>query len=160
MEDWRDVRGNPGYEVSSSGEVKNIKTGKILKPGRHRQGYSMVHLSDQNVVHGKTVHRLVAEAFIPNPEQKPQVNHIDGNKSNNQVSNLEWNTGSENTVHAYRTGLFDGRPKVSVKIVETGEVFESVQRCAETIGGNKGNISSCMHGRLDSYKGLHFERGD
>ena len=157
MEVWRNVRDYPGYRISNTGRVKNSITGRILKPGQHRQGYSMVWLSDRNGVRGKTIHRLVAEAFIPNPEHKPQVNHVDGNKSNNYIDNLEWNTGSENTIHAYRTSLFNGRPKVPVRIVETGEIFDSIKECAIAISGSPGNICSCIHGRLDSYKGLHFE---
>lgn len=158
METWRNVRDNPGYRVSSYGRVKNAHSGKILSPGRHRQGYSLVWLSGSDGVHGKTIHRLVAEAFIPNPDSKPQVNHINGDKADNRVENLEWTTGSENTLHAYRSGLFEGRPKVSVRIVETGEVFESLASCAEAIGGTVGNISSCIHGRLDAYKGFHFQK--
>jgi len=117
-----------------------------------------VWLTGDDGVHGKAIHRLVAEAFIPNPDCKPQVNHLNGDKADNHVENLEWVTGSENTSHAYRTGLTQGRQKVPVRIVETGEVFESVASCAEAIGGTSGNISSCIHGKLESYKGFHFQK--
>ena len=155
MENWRPIREYPRYEVSDNGRVKNSKTGRILKQGTHRQGYSLVWLSDSGKTSGRSVHRLVAEAFIPNPESKPQVNHIDGNKSNNNVDNLEWNTGSENILHAYR--LSDSHYKTPVRIVETGETFDSVKSCAAAINGQSGNISSCIHGKADTYKGLHFE---
>lgn len=157
METWQTIRDYPEYKVSNLGEVKNARTGRILKQGRHRQGYSLVWLGNGEGVRGKSVHRLVAEAFVPNPECKPQVNHIDGNKSNNRVDNLEWNTGSENTTHAYRTSLFNGRPKTKVRIVETGEVFDSIHECAMAIGGSQGHICSCIRGRLDTYRGFHFE---
>lgn len=160
METWRDVRDNPKYRVSSHGRVKNAHSGKILSPGHHRQGYSLVWLTGVDGVHGKAVHRLVAEAFIPNPDRKPQVNHINGDKADNHVENLEWVTGSENTLHSYRTGLNQGRQRVAVRIVETGEVFESVASCAEAIGGTSGNISFCIHGRLESYKGFHFQKAE
>ncbi len=68
-----------------------------------------------------------------------------------------WNTGSENTRHAFRTSLFNGRPKVPVRIVETNEVFNSIRECAMFIGGDPSNICSCMHGKIESYKGLHFQ---
>lgn len=157
METWKEIKDYPKYEVSDNGRIKNSRTGHILKPGTHRQGYSLVWLCDEDGRHGKTVHRLVAEAFIDNPLSKPQVNHKDGNKSNNSVENLEWNTGSENTAHAYRTGLFDGRPTKSVRIVETGETFNSLRDCAKSLNANASGISACAHGRFGSYRGLHFE---
>lgn len=157
MERWKSIKGYSNYEISDYGRVRNVNTGRLLKQGMHRQGYSLVWLSEYGERYAKTVHRLVAEAFIPNPDCKPQVNHIDGDKSNNHYTNLEWVTGSENTIHAYRSLLFDGRPKVPVRIVETGETFNSIKEYAAAIRGNPANICSCIHGKLDSYRNLHFE---
>lgn len=157
MERWKSIQGYPHYEVSDHGRVKNSKTGRILKQGRHKQGYSLVWLSNDGRRRGRSVHSLVGEAFVPNPNHKPQINHKDGVKSNNYVDNLEWSTGSENTQHAYDTGLFDGRPKVAVKIIETEEIYDSVKDCAEAIGGSPSGVSSCASGRFECYKGLHFE---
>lgn len=158
MEEWREIREYPKYSVSNEGRVRNFKTGRILKQGTHKQGYHLVWLSDENGRHGKSVHRLVAEAFIPNPNGKPQVNHIDGNKANNGVKNLEWNTGSENTKHAYKTGLLMGRPKSPVRIIETGEIFGSIRECASKLNGSQGDIWKCLAGKQKSHCGLHFER--
>lgn len=102
---WKPVPEYAGYyEVSNLGRIRRIKTGKILK-GYLNEYYRVVLTVDSK---GKdySVHRLVAMTFIPNPENKPDVNHIDGNKLNNRVDNLEWTTRSENMKHAYRTGLY------------------------------------------------------
>lgn len=89
------------FVVDSNGVVSNITTGNILA-GRIKNGYHLVCINGKYV----PVHRLVATAFIPNPENKPYVNHIDGVKSNNRVSNLEWCTHRENVRHAVETGLW------------------------------------------------------
>lgn len=92
------------YSISDIGEVRNDKTQKILSQ-RTQQGYKHVTLAINKKGKSFRVHRLVALAFIPNPDNKPFVNHIDGCRSNNNVNNLEWVTPSENTQHAVRTGL-------------------------------------------------------
>ena len=114
---WLPITGYEGaYEVSSFGQVRSIRLekgnarlgcqrkGGIIKPNK-AQKYLAVCISKDKVRLTKTVHRLVAIAFIPNPKCKPQVNHIDGNKFNNHVSNLEWATPSENIKHSFALGL-------------------------------------------------------
>ena len=97
------VKINDFLEVSNFGEVKSH--GKIIKGEITSGGYCRVHISHKGVQYKFLVHRLVAEAFIPNPKRLPEVNHIDGNKQNNSVDNLEWCTRSQNTSHAFKTGL-------------------------------------------------------
>lgn len=118
QEIWKDIEGYEGlYQVSNLGNIKSLKRKTwngyifvqkedlILKPGLNAKKYLYVSLSKDNKTHTYRVHRLVAQTFIPNPENKPQVNHIDGNKSNNNVDNLEWCTNSENQIHAFKLGL-------------------------------------------------------
>lgn len=110
--EWRlvAVNGNStGYMVSSTGKIMNTRTGKILDPMVSRKGYHQICMNCNGVYTNPMVHRVVAQAFIPNPENKPQVNHINGDKSDNRVENLEWVTCQENIDHAWATGLHKPR---------------------------------------------------
>lgn len=103
MELWKDVEGYEGkYQVSNWGRVRNAKRNIIIKPYLNHKGYEKVSLSrgTKGNTNKHRVHRLVAQAFIPNPNNLPQVNHKDGNKRNNSVSNLEWCTNAQNAHHA------------------------------------------------------------
>lgn len=95
------------FEVSTDGKIRNVQTHKVYKTYINKNGYLQicVSLGNRNKKKVFRVHKAVAETFIPNLESKPEVNHKDGNKLNNCISNLEWATSSENTVHAYNTGL-------------------------------------------------------
>ena len=165
-ETWKDIDGFEGYyQVSNQGRVRSFAKSwytepLILKQHINADGYANVYLSwagKGKKVTTYKVHRLVAQAFIPNPLNKREVNHIDGDKKNNAVWNLEWVTSSENSRHATITGLTPNCK--AVRIVETGEVFPSLGECARTIGGNAGNISRCLHtDKSDTHKGFHFER--
>lgn len=126
VEEWRDIEGYEGlYQVSNLGRVKSLKPRYknkiILKQEINHFGYLQICLSNPRKTH--KVHRLVAQAFIPNPENKPQVNHIDGNKLNNKVENLEWNTAHENNLHACRTGLNGGAKKNTSKLTEEQVIY-------------------------------------
>lgn len=103
------INGFSNYSISTDGIVTNIKTQKIKKPWLGKVGYYYLDLYSNNKSTKVALHRLLAIAFIPNPDSKQTVNHIDGNKLNNALTNLEWATYGENTKHAYDTGLNLGR---------------------------------------------------
>ena len=106
-EQWKIINSYPDYQVSTSGRVNSMKhiNCKILKQFKNKGGYYHIGLCENGMRKNIDVHRLVAQTFIPNIDNKPQVNHIDGNKLNNRVDNLEWVTKSENEKHAFKTGL-------------------------------------------------------
>ena len=128
---WKPITRFGLYEVSSSGLVRNIKTGRILRQNESKGGYRTVLLCSPNCTKRFLVHRLVATAFIPNPKGLPEVNHKDGIKENNTVDNLEWCTKSENQQHR-RNILKKGLRKV--QCTETGTVYESIKSAAEQNG--------------------------
>lgn len=116
IEIFKAIKGYEGlYEISNLGRVKSLPKviGRRMKPESFlkirisSQGYAMVSLCKDSKIFNANVHRLIAEAFIPNPENKPTVNHIDGCKLNNDISNLEWATAHEQNIHLYKTGLKD-----------------------------------------------------
>lgn len=155
--DWVDIADFPDYEVSIYGEVYSKRLGRQLIPQRNVHGYYFVTLYNDHDMKKYLVHRLVAEAFIPNVYNKPQVNHIDGCKRNNRASNLEWCTNSENELHAFRLGLKHPTREKRIRILETGKVYPSLNECARQIGGNFKAISNCIRGKSKTHLGYHFE---
>ena len=115
IEEWKQIPNLP-YEISSLGKIRNLQ-GKVLKTYIQNSGYEQIKINYQGLHIHKSIHRLVAEAFIPNPLNKEYVNHIDGNKLNNTVDNLEWCTNSENILHARKTGLNPyNKPTLGLKL--------------------------------------------
>lgn len=106
---WKDVVGYEGfYKVSDTGEVFSVRTNRVLKPNIGMDGYKKAVFSVNNVRKTVRINRLVAEAFVDNPDNKPVVNHKDGDKLNNCADNLEWVTIVENAIHASKNGLLKG----------------------------------------------------
>ena len=111
-----------GYSICENGEIVN-RYGAIITPQLSKNGYIRVELWQRNKGKKYLLHRLLAEAFIPNPSGHPVVNHIDGNKTNNDLGNLEWCSRSENQIHAYRNGLQKGYHK-------SGHVISDLHKAA------------------------------
>ena len=160
---WMPVKEFPKYEVNQFGDIRNKRTLHIKKPREDNWGYHQVGLN--NGVHGKTysktVHRIVADAFFDGEHSNLQVNHIDGNKQNNFIGNLEFVTASENVKHAYDSGIrkpSGGRGLIrNIRIIETGQVFDNMAECAKFVKGDSGNISRCVNNPTRTYKGYHYE---
>ena len=172
MERWVVAPDNPNYTVSDNGRVRRLGQDRD-KSAFNKHGYLNLDLYHNGVRKHELVHRLVAKAFVPNPDNKPVVNHKDGNKLNNNADNLEWVTSLENNRHAWKNGLMRpsysmrgrknpnaGRKGKPIRIVETGEVFKDSLECEKKIGGNNRHINDCLKGRQKTHRGYHFEYVD
>lgn len=169
VEIWKDTYiYSEQYQVSNTGTVRNKITGHILKPQLDNKGYFRVRMSLHDKKATAKIHRLVAVAFIPNPENKPQVNHIDADKRNNDVRNLEWVTNGENQIHAYKMGLYrvtgqGGRKKIPVLKVNllTGEVegkYSSLAEAAKSNNIHSTNIEKVIRGERHHAGGYAWKR--
>lgn len=161
---WTEIKGYEGlYEVNEIGKVRNAKKLSEISARKSNNGYMKVHLYKNNICANKYVHRLVAETFITNTENLPCVNHIDGNKLNNSVSNLEWCTYSKNSYHAYKIGLKKVTPKTQRAMITNGKKrkkaviqydlegnfikeWESISQIHDALMYSCSNISRCCRG--------------
>lgn len=183
-EEWRDIQGYEGlYQVSNLGRVKSLDKTIVMADGRNRHqkekilklqinkyGYYVITLWNNKVSKQVKVHRLVAIAFIPNPENLPQVNHIDEDKLNNKTGNLEWCTALENNHHsniAIRRHIIG--TEASKKPVSQYEIngtlvasYESASEASRQIGKPQGrsSICKCCNGQLNTYNGYVWKWND
>lgn len=152
MELWKDIKNADNYEVSNCGNVRNKTTQYVLKPRLCKTGYYQVNIKFNNETKFKNqyVHRLVAETWLSNEDNKPSVNHKDGNKSNNNVENLEWMTYTEQQNHRTKTlGKKNiGSPKKVGQYTKNNElitVYDSVEQAAAHFGKSRVNIDNAIH---------------
>lgn len=151
------IVGFESYSVDKKGNVYN-RYGKRLRPELSRKGYLRVSLSNKSVKHKKyLVHRLVAEAFIPNPKGLPQVNHKDENKQNNCIENLEWVTALENLNYSNVIDKASKAKERKVRCSTTGVIYDSIKDIEEKLGLSHSNIVACCNGKRKTCGGLKWE---
>lgn len=162
-EEWKPVVGYEGlYEVSSYGKVRSLNFRRTKKCSELAQfnsgGYKMVHLTKNGIMASPKVHRLVAQAFIPNPENKPEVNHENGDKTKNTVDNLSWVTRGENQQHKYQIlKISPNRPnRRPVRCKETGAVYDSVRAASRAMKTTHGSIRRAIQMGIRC-KSYHWE---
>lgn len=159
---WKDIKGYEGlYQISNLGRVKSLPRAYrcvfstkeiIMKPSTNIAGYLQINLNSEGNLKNYKIHRLVAEAFIPNPENKPQVNHIDEDKTNNLASNLEWVTAKENNNHGTRNC------RISKSVAcSNGIIYSSITEAAQSLGLHTGHISKVCKGIRKSTCGYTFK---
>lgn len=155
IEEWRNVPGYEGlYEVSNLGRVKNIKTERILKPGKNNLGYLQVALYKNGLQKTVKVHRLVALAFLSNPQNLHEINHKDEDKTNNTVENLEWCTHEYNMNYGTRIERLY-KPVLQFDLLGNFiREWPSMIKVYEELGISRGNISSCCSGKLKTVGGF------
>ena len=170
---WKIIDGTGGkIEISSEGQVRSnlTKTPRILKAQVDSKGYLRIRVSINRIKKTIHLHRAVAKAFIPNPDELPQVNHKDGNKANNAVNNLEWCTNKQNARHAMENGLWDNvtaaakrhnesikRPIIAYKIkgAPSTKYFDSVSAAERTFDSR--HICAVLKGKRSHVKGWSFQ---
>ena len=174
QEIWKDIVGYEGvYQISNFGNVRSLKYWsnihkkyydriKILKKRNNNLGYEVINLSKFGIKKYYTIHRLVAKAFIPNPNNYKEINHIDGNKRNNYVDNLEWCTRSQNMLHAYNKGLKKGISKYNKKVLQILDgkiikIWNNISEIKNTLHLDYSSIFQCCNKKRNKCGGYKWE---
>lgn len=155
MEIFKEIEGYENYQISNLGNVKSLKFGKerILKPAKDKGGYLTVDLFKQGKHKTYKIHRLVAQAFIENPNNLPEVNHKDENPANNTIENLEWCTREYNINFGTRTE----KCSKQVLCIETGVIYPSTHQVERQLGFAQGYISNACNGKCKQAYGYHWK---
>ena len=160
---WAAIRGFEGqYEVSTAGDIRNVRTGLILKPLKDRDGYHQVGLYGRP--RQKTdvkIHRAVASAFLDNPSNWPEVNHLNGVRGDNRLENLEWCTCSMNRIHSFRVlGRVVGNERALVAVKGDEVLTFSSMKEAERNGFSRTGMYNCINGNYKHHHGYEWRYAD
>ncbi len=156
-EEWRTIKDFPNYQVSSLGRIKNIKTNRLLKPFKNKtSGYYYINVVNSRGRKCYRVHRLVAKHFINNELNLSDVNHIDENKANNSINNLEWVSHIDNIQHG--TGIKRSKTSRSKPIIcSNGNTYSSLSEAGRLLGLSTGGICELLKGRRNHVGGYTFK---
>lgn len=157
MEIWKPLRNFPSYNGSSEGRIMNIRTQRILKTQINEKGYEQVCLRKNNQQYTVRVHKVIAETFL-GEHPGMDVRHRDSDRLNNRVDNLYWSTRKETIGSSFERGDRMPNHRTPIRVVETGEVYESVTACSRATGCARSDIFKNMAGTVSHVKGFHFER--
>lgn len=153
----KDIKGYEGlYAITEDGEVYSYRRERFLKPQKRADGYLQVALCNGTSIKQKLIHRLVAEAFLENPNGLPQINHLDEDKSNNSIANLEWCDARYNVNYGTRNERVRLSKNKPVLCLETGRIFNSGVDAKRQTGVDQSNICGCCKGRRKTAGGYHW----
>lgn len=161
-QEWRQCRRLPAYEISNDGQLRNIRTGRIMKTRIDNKGYEVISLTINGKVYSEKIHRLVAEEFLEDDEYYGMdVSFRDGDRLHNHADNLVWKSRRDLIRDTYARGRKQTHRMRRVRCVETGEIFESIAECSRVMGINKVSICKCVNDSfLKTREGYHFEPVD
>ena len=157
MEIWKPLRNFPSYNGSSEGRIMNIRTQRIMKTFKNDNGYIQVCLRKNNKQYTVKVARVIAETFL-GEHPGMDVAYKNGDRSDVCVDNLEWCTRQEVIRRAFERGTKIPSRQIPVRVIETGEVYNSIRACARDIGCYQTDICKYLSGGVQQVKGYHFER--
>ena len=153
----KDIKGYEGlYAITSCGKVWSYRSQRFLKSTIGGNGYLKVGLCKDGKMRTVNVHRLVAETYIPNPDNKPQVNHLDEDKTHNYVNNLAWATSKENCNYGTRIDRMRKKNLKAVYCVELNKVFESQVEAVNELKVNSSSLSMALNGKRSTAGGYHW----
>lgn len=155
MKDIKNLEGR--YAITSCGKVWSYKRKKYLKPMKDKDGYLYVNIRIDGKQKNFKIHRLVAEAYIPNPDGKPQVNHKNEVKTDNYINNLEWATAKENINYGTHNERISDRRKKPVFCLELNRVFDSAKTAGNELNICSANITKCCMGNRKTCGGYHWQ---
>lgn len=157
MEIWKPLKNFPSYNCSSEGRIMNIRTQRILKTFVNNQGYELVCLRKNSKQHTVKVGRVIAETFL-GEHPGMDVGYKNGDRSQNDISNLEWRTRQETIRVAFDRGTKIPSRQIAVRVIETGNTYDSIRACARDLDCYQSDISRCLQGKSQQVNGYHFER--
>lgn len=157
MEIWKPLKNFPSYNGSTEGRIMNIRTQRILKTFADSKGYIKVCLRKNNQQYTVRVAKVIAETFL-GEHPGMDVSYKDLDPTNICVDNLEWSTRSEVARKAFENGTRKSPRQIPIRVLETGEEYDSIRACARDIGCDQKDICRCLSGQRSNAKGYHFER--
>lgn len=157
METWKPLKNYPGYEGSTEGRIKNIRTQHVLKPNLTDKGVAQLTLVKDERPRTVKIHRAIAATFLDG-DPNLDVRHKDRDRSNNRVDNLEYITRSDLIQEAFDRGSKRPSRQIPVRVVETGQQYDSIRACARDTGCAQAEICKYLSGKRPHVKGLHFEK--
>ena len=156
-----DIRGYEGkYAITSCGKVWSYKTKKFLSTHKNSKGYERVYLCKDKGGKSLAIHKLVAMAYIPNPNNLPQINHKDENKENNSANNLEWCTNKYNSNYGTRNERMAKAKGKKVLCIELNRIFDSEKQAERELNIGVARISECCSGKNKTAGGYHWRYAD